>query len=154
MKLGNKRNAWLVGAVAASTIALTTQLEGRSNKPYLDIVRVWTVCDGETNVPMRYYSNAECDAMTKKSLVKYGDGVLSCVTAPLSANQHAALTLFAYNVGVPTACKSSVVRKINNGDYVGGCNFLLEYSYAGGRYVQGLRNRRIAEQKLCLKDST
>ena len=154
MKIANKRNAWLAGVVAAVTISTVSLLEGRSNDPYQDIVGVWTVCDGETNVEMRRYTDAECNAMLRRSLVKYGDGILGCITVPISQNQHAAFTSFAYNVGVPAFCKSTVVKKLNAGDYVGACNGMLAWSYAGGKYVQGLYNRRKVEQRLCLKGST
>lgn len=148
------RNRWLVGAVAAVTIGLASQLEGTRNDPYLDIVKVWTVCTGETHVEMRHYTDAECNSMTKKSLVKYGDGILECIKVPVSQNQHAAFTLFAYNVGVPNFCKSGLLKKLNAGDYVGACNGLMQWVYAGGKYVQGLANRRQIEQRLCLKGTT
>lgn len=153
-RLGNHKNKWLVGIIAAVTISTVSLLEGRSNDPYVDIVGVQTVCDGETNVQMRRYSDAECDAMLRKSLVKYGNGVLECITVPVSQNQHAAFTSFAYNVGVPAFCKSTMVKKLNAGDYVGACDGLLAWTYAGGKYVQGLANRRKIEQRLCLKGAT
>lgn len=150
----NPKNKWLIGFVAASTIATATMLEGRRNDPYLDIIGKATVCDGETQVEMRHYTNAECDAMTKRRLVEFGDGVLKCVNVPINQNEHAAYTLFTYNVGTSTFCRSTIVKRLNAGDHVGACNFLLEYSYAGGKIVQGLRNRRVIEQRLCLKGLT
>jgi lysozyme len=152
--VGNTRNKWLVGVVAALTISSVTMLEGRRNDPYLDIVKVATVCDGETHVEMRHYSDAECDAMTKKELVKYGDGILACITVPVSVNQHAAFTLFAWNVGVPAFCKSTLVRKLNAGDYIGACNGLMAWIYAGGKPVKGLENRRRIERDICVRGST
>lgn len=153
-RLGNPRNKWLVGVTAAVTIATVSLMEGRSNDPYQDIVGVWTVCDGETNVSMRRYTDAECDSMLRTSLVKYGNGVLECITVPVSQTQHAAFTSFAYNVGVPAFCKSTLVKKLNAGDYEGACNGMLAWSYAGGKHVQGLYNRRVIESRLCLKGST
>lgn len=150
----NIRNRWLIGAVAAVTISTVGMLEGRGNDPYQDIVGVWTVCDGETNVKMRRYTDAECDGMLRGSLVKYGDGILQCINVPISQNQHAAFTSFSYNVGVPAFCKSSLLKRLNAGDYVGACNGMTAWTYAGGRYVQGLANRRKVEQRLCLKGST
>lgn len=150
----NPRNKWLIGVIAAVTISTVSLLEGRSNDPYQDIVGVWTVCDGETNVKMRRYTDAECDSMLRTSLVKYGNGILECITVPISQNQHAAFTSFAYNVGVPAFCKSSLIKKLNAGDYVGACNGMLAWHYADGKYSQGLANRRRIEQRLCLKGST
>ncbi|OGB26497.1 MAG: hypothetical protein A3I66_21450 [Burkholderiales bacterium RIFCSPLOWO2_02_FULL_57_36] len=153
-RLGNHKNKWLFGVIAAVTISTVSLLEGRSNDPYKDIVGVWTVCDGETNVKMRRYTNAECDGMLRTSLVKYGNGILECIAVPVSQNQHAAFTSFAYNVGVPSFCKSSLVKKLNAGDYEGACRGMMAWTYAGGKYVQGLANRREVEVRLCLKGST
>ncbi len=149
-------NKWLLGLVASAAIAIPVvkSLEGTSNDPYYDIVGVQTVCTGETNVTMRRHSDAECDAMLRASLVKYGDGILQCINVPINQNQHAAFTSFAYNVGVSSFCKSSLLKKLNAGDFVGACNGLLAWTYAGGKYVQGLANRRKVERRLCLKGST
>lgn len=156
MKLGNPANKWLVGLVASAVFALplVQMLEGRSNDPYKDIVGVWTVCNGETNVKMRRYTDAECDAMTQHSLTKYGNAILECITVPISARQHAAFTSFAYNVGTGAFCKSSLVKKLNQGDYVSACKGMYAWTYAGGKHVQGLANRREVEVRLCLGGST
>jgi lysozyme len=147
-------NAWLVGCVAAVTVSTVAMLEGHSNDPYTDIVGVQTVCYGETNVTMRRYSDAECNAMLRKSLVKYGDGILKCIRVPISQNQHAAFISFAYNVGIGAFCGSSLVKKLNRGDYENACRSMQAWTYAGGKFVQGLKNRRDVEVRLCLKGST
>jgi lysozyme len=150
----NPANRWLVGIVAAGTITTVAFLEGYSNDPYKDIVGVQTVCYGETNVKMRRYSDAECNAMLQKSLVKYGNGILECIRVPISQNQHAAFSSFAYNVGLGAFCGSSLVKKLNRGDYENACRGMYAWTYAGGKHVQGLKNRRDVEVRLCLKGST
>lgn len=150
--MASPRNKWLVGVVAVATVTGGMLWEGKSNVPYIPIPGdVATVCYGETNVQMRRYTDAECVSMLNQSLRKYGDGVLQCVNVPINQNQHAAYTLFAYNVGTSAFCRSTIVRKLNAGDYTGACNGLLAWSYSGGRYVQGLRNRRKYELNLCIK---
>lgn len=157
--MANPRNKWLIGSVAAVTIAGAALWEGKRNVPYIPIPGdVWTVCYGETKVQMRRYSDAECATMLKHSLVKYSDGVLQCINVPVNANEHSAYTLFAYNVGVPAFCRSNLLRKLNRGDHAGACKGLATadsgkpaWSYAQGKYVQGLQNRRRYERNLCLK---
>lgn len=157
--MATARNKWLVGSVAAITLSGAALWEGKRNVPYIPIPGdVPTVCYGETKVQMRRYSDAECVAMLKQSLVKYGDGVLQCIAVPINSNEHAAYSLFAYNVGVANFCGSSLLRKLNRGDHIGACKGLATadsgkpaWSYAGGRYVQGLQNRRLFERNLCLK---
>ena len=77
--------------------------------------------------------------------------MLKCTKVPLNQNQYDALVSFTYNVGVGAYCGSTLVRKLNQGDYTGACNELRRWVYAGGKRVQGLANRREAERSLCLK---
>jgi GH24 family phage-related lysozyme (muramidase) len=65
--------------------------------------------------------------------------------------------MFAINVGKDGACNSRAVRLINAGHIAAGCAALHTgpdgrpaWSYASGKYVQGLQNRRRAEAVLCL----
>jgi lysozyme len=159
-KLGNKKNAWLVGLVSV-TLAAGASLWESSGKvitvPYYDIVNVLTVCDGITGAQVvagRIYTATECADFRDQHLKEHGAGVLACTTVPLSQNQYDAFTLFTYNVGVSAFCKSSLLKKLNAGDYVGACDALLRWDYAGGKRVAGLTNRRQWERKLCLKGST
>lgn len=148
----NPKNKWLLGVVTAAVLATVSQFEGKSNDPYFDIVGVQTVCDGQTNVPMRHYSDAECAAMLKASLVKYGNGILQCISVPITSSEHAAYTSFSYNVGVQAFCKSSLLKKLNAGDHYGACDGLLAWDKAAGKEVVGLLNRRKGERELCLKE--
>lgn len=163
--MATPRNKALVGVVLASTVAGAALWEGRRNDPYIPIPGdVPTVCYGETKVAMRRYSDAECLSMLKQSLVKYSDGVLTCINVPINQNQHAAFTLFAYNLGVTAFCDSSAVKKLNIYDYAGACQGLFAYRGVNRMVkqpdgtmkkiffvIKGLQNRREYERKLCLK---
>lgn len=157
MKLGNKRNAWLAGVFSATLISGAALWEGDRRDPYWDIVGVLTVCHGYTGpdiVKTKHYTKTECTGLLKKELGAHQAHVLRCTTVPLSQNQADAFTLFTYNVGGNAYCSSSLLKKLNAGDFIGACNGLLAWSYAGGKYVQGLNNRRQFEQKICLRSST
>lgn len=150
----NQRNKWLVGSVTAFILAAATHLEGRRHIAYQDVANIWTVCDGYAQKDVirdRYYSDAECDDMAKTQLAAHGKAMLECVNVPLNLNQYAAYTLFTYNVGSGAFCRSSLLRKLNAGDYVAACNGLLAWNMAGGKVVRGLSNRREYERSLCLK---
>lgn len=141
----------------AAAVALATPLiqkwEGKRNDPYRDIVGVLTVCYGETaNVQMRRYSDAECSAMLGKSIEKHAKPVLACTPA-LGTRPYelAAAISLAYNVGTSAYCKSTADRRFDAKNWRGGCDAILMWNKAGGRYVQGLANRRREERKLCLK---
>lgn len=137
--------------VAAALIALVTAWEGTRTDPYRDIVGVWTVCTGETNVPMRRYTKAECDAMLAKSLTGYAEGVKR-LTPHLGGYQLVAATSLTYNIGEAAYARSTVRRRFNAGDLRGGCDAFLAWRFAGGREIKGLKNRREAERKICLTD--
>jgi lysozyme len=125
-----------------------------------------TVCKGHTGRDMNGnvlvvgtpYTKAECDRIDRYNAVKYSLGVLYCVNVDITQNTLNALTLFAINVGIKGACGSRAVALINQSRYVAGCNAIAVgpdgrpvWSNAGGRYVQGLQNRRQFEKNWCLK---
>jgi lysozyme len=141
----------LGGTGAAVLLAALAIYEGESNDPYRDIVGVWTVCYGETKVPMRRYSDAECKDMLAASANEYAKGVKR-LTPRLEGNQLVAATSLTYNIGEAAYARSTVRRRFNAGDLRGGCDAFLAWRFAGGREIKGLRNRREAERKICLSD--
>lgn len=134
---------------AAILTALVLQWEGTSQDPYRDIVGVWTVCTGETNVPMRRYTKAECEAMLADSLNRYAKDVRK-LSPNLKGNQLIAATSVSYNAGVPAYARSTARKRFNAGDLRGGCEALTWFNRAGGRVVKGLVNRRRAEYRICM----
>lgn len=154
LKMGSAAAAF--GAFAALAVAVVGRFEGLSLVAYPDPAtggRPWTVCYGHaTGVkPGDRYSLDECKAMLKRDLLVYWTGVYSCTSVPLPDERAVALTSFAYNVGVQTACRSSVVRLINQGKTRQGCDALMLYDKANGVRFSGLTKRRAAERQLCLK---
>jgi len=145
------------GSVVAAAIALALPMiekwEGTRLVPYRDIVGIWTVCTGQTNVPMRTYTREECGKMLGDAVrSEYGAGVLKAVPAlEKRPYQLAASISLAYNVGVVAYSRSTVARRFNAGDWKGGCEAFLMWNKAGGRVVQGLVNRRRDEMALCLR---
>lgn len=153
--MANKKQVAGGGIAAALVLAvpLIASWEGKRNDPYLDIVKVSTVCYGETRVPMRRYSDAECTAMLDKAVEDFAKPVARCTpTIADRPYQLAAATSLAYNVGVRGYCGSTAARRFAAGDFKGGCAALKFWNKAGGRVVTGLVNRRAAEYRLCMVD--
>lgn len=73
-----------------------------------------------------------------------------CVKVPLAQHEFDAFTSFSFNVGTEAFCSSTLVKKLNSGDYEGACQELKRWVYVDGRRVQGLVNRREAEYRLCM----
>lgn len=143
--------ALVAGAVAAAA-AIIAPWEGLRTDPYRDLVGKWTVCYGDTTVPMRQYAPEECRALLETQVGRYMEGVGRCIKAPVTTNQLSAIVSWTYNVGVGSACGSTLMRKLNAGDPAAEwCRELLRWDYAGGKRVKGLTNRRQAEYAECIK---
>lgn len=76
--------------------------------------------------------------------------LLKCVKVPLTQNEYDVYLSFAFNVGEKQFCSSTLVKKLNAGDYDGACAELKRWVYVKGKKVQGLVNRREAEYLACM----
>ena len=79
----------------------------------------------------------------------YANGVKQCVTVPLYQYEFGAYVSLTYNIGVNAFCKSTIVKKLNAGDYDGACESIKMWNKAGGRVLPGLVKRRQAERDMC-----
>ncbi|EAS3672836.1 lysozyme, partial [Salmonella enterica subsp. enterica serovar Weltevreden] len=61
-----------------------------------------------------------------------------------------ALVSFAYNLGARTLSTSTLLRKLNAGDYAGAADEFLRWNKAGSKVLNGLTRRREAERALFL----
>lgn len=154
--MGRATKTTITGAALAALLAIVTpslkEHEGLSTVPYKDQVGKLTVCYGETNVRMRRYTKAECDAMLDGNAEKWGRWVAArnpeLVNHP---HQWAAATSLAYNIGMTAYNRSSVAANFTAGHWRAACNRFTDWKYAGGKINQGLLNRRLDEKTLCLK---
>lgn len=143
-----------LGTALAATLAMpvTAHFEGVRLEAYLDPVGIPTICHGETlNVELgQTKTREECDALFEARLGYFAHRVNMASDIELPPETHAALTSFAYNVGMGAFERSTLLRKLNAGDIEGACNELPRWKYAGGRVFNGLIRRRQAEKDLCL----
>ncbi|GAA5785657.1 hypothetical protein YWS52_19790 [Chitiniphilus shinanonensis] len=148
-----------VAAMLVLATPLAMQWEGKRNATYLDIAGVPTACYGQTGASVKLgatYPDSTCDAWLRQELGERYQQLAQCIPVEMAPHQAAALTVFAYNVGVAGACNSAAARYARAGDWPRACRAIQlndrgqpAWSYAGGRYVQGLANRRAAERALC-----
>lgn len=91
----------------------------------------------------------QADAFLKQDLSKSASAVESLVKVPLTEGQKTALTSFAFNEGEGALAKSTLLQKLNQGDYAGATQEFNKWVYARSNghmvYVQGLQNRRDKE---------
>jgi len=85
-------------------------------------------------------------------LIGYENAVNRYVKVPLNQNQFDALVDFAYNAGVGSFQKSTLLKKLNAGDYSGAAEQFKRWIFADGVPLHGLEIRRAKEKALFLKD--
>lgn len=137
-------------AIVALAAPVVMHWEGLENDPYKDIVGITTVCYGETKgVEQRRYSDEECADMLLRRLHEFNAEIDACITREVPTAVRAAVLSWAYNVGSDAACRSTLMRKLNEGDVAGACAELDRWVMAGGKRVKGLENRRREERRLC-----
>ena len=72
-------------------------------------------------------------------------GVDNMVTVATTPNQFAALVSLAYNIGSGALRKSTLIKKLNAGNYAGAALEFSRWNRAGGKVLLGLTNRRAEE---------
>ena len=82
-------------------------------------------------------------------LGKFDGAIRECVRVPLHQHEYESFLSLAYNIGPGAFCGSTLVRKLNAGDYAGACAEISRWNRQAGRVLQGLVNRRAAERAQC-----
>ena len=99
---------------------------------------------GDTTTPTKAVARALTDVQ------KFEGAIKQCVTVPLSQNEYDSLTSLAYNIGSSAFCKSTLVRKLNAGDYAGACLEIKRLDRFQGQPLRGLTLRREREYQQCI----
>lgn len=162
MKRWQKLAASGAGA-ALIAAAMTAGWEGTQNRAYFDTMgKVWTICTGHTAgvKPGDVATDAQCEAYLIEDQAAAAAAVDRCIHVPLTAPQRAAFIDASFNLGPSVVCGSTLQRKANAGDIVGACLELTDalnskgnrvgWVHAGGKVVDGLRNRRVDDRNACL----
>ena len=124
---------------------------GNHYAAYLDPVKIPTIGWGHTNHHGRKFkmgdkwTRQECDEEFLKDMRIFEKGVRDLVKVPLSQNQFDALVSFSYNVGTGALGKSTLLKKLNAGDYKGAAEEFKKWNKAGGKVLKGLTRRRESE---------
>ncbi|MFP2201219.1 lysozyme [Enterobacter ludwigii] len=138
-------------------IALIKVFEGCKLTAYMDSVGVWTIGYGWTQPvdgkPIRAgmtIKQETAERLLKTGLVSYESDVSRLVKVEMTQGQFDALVSFTYNLGARSLSTSTLLRKLNAGDYAGAADEFLRWNKAGGKVLNGLTHRREAERALFL----
>ena len=74
--------------------------------------------------------------------------------APLNQNQFDALVSWTFNLGPGNLRSSTLLKRLNAGDYRGAADEFLKWNKADGKVLPGLTKRREAERALFLEPVT
>lgn len=97
------------------------------------------------------WTRAQADEAFRKELAKFEAAVNRLVTVELNQNQYDALVSFAYNCGTGALQSSTLLKKLNKGDYKGAADQFQFWNHVNGKPVNGLTQRRASEKNLFLK---
>ena len=81
---------------------------------------------------------------------RFEGALKECVRVPLHQYEYDAFMSLAYNIGSGAFCGSTLVRRLNAGDYAGACAEILRWDRFRGEPLRGLTVRRQAENRQCL----
>lgn len=117
---------------------------------------VWTIGWGTTRINGKPVT--EGMTITREQAAEYFNHdmamfekeVNNLVKVHLTDNQFSALVSLTYNIGSTNFSKSTLLKKLNAGDYAGAANEFGRWIYAQGKILPGLVTRREKEKELFL----
>ncbi len=135
-------------------IELIKSFEGCELKAYLDAVNIPTIGFGHiANVRIGdTITQEKAEQYLRDDLQNAEDCIADYVSVPLNENQHAALASFIFNCGRTAFKDSTLLRKLNTGDYAGAAAEFGKWVKAGNQTLNGLVRRRKAEHDLFMEE--
>jgi len=152
-------------------VALIKEFEGFSANAYPDPKSggvPYTIGNGTTRYPDGkpvalgdVCTKEQAEQYLRHDLKKFESAVSAAVNVPLTQGQFDAMVSIVYNVGPGSKAKAGIImlkdgkpstllRKLNAGDYRGAADEFLKWVSPGTKVEGGLRRRRTAERQLFL----
>ena len=101
-----------------------------------------TFFNGRKVRPNDECTEAEADANFRVTVAGFERGILESVHAPLNQKMFDALINLEYNIGVAAFQRSTLVRMLNAGDYIGASGEFDRWVWAGGEPILAKRRNR------------
>ncbi|MES2807022.1 MAG: lysozyme [Bacteroidota bacterium] len=142
--------------------ALIKSFEGLRLSAYRDSAGIWTIGYGST----RYHdgravkpgdklaTQLQADTLFKNTLGQYINAVNNFVRVVLTPSQFDALVSITYNIGIYGLQKSTLLKKLNLGDYIGAADQFLMWNKVTNAVtgekvaLDALTKRRVRERQL------
>ena len=137
-----------------SGVALTNAAEGERLEAYQDPKGVWTIGIGHTGQDVHeglVITEAQSMALLLADLTTAEQAVYDLVTIALTQNQFDGLVDFVFNEGRGHFASSTLLRKLNSGDFEGAAEEFMKWDICGGKVLSALVTRRKLESNLFRK---
>lgn len=138
--------------VSNNGINLIKRFEGLELKAYKDSVGILTIGYGHTHAVKAgdVITGEQADSFLREDLQVAELTINTNVKVKLTQGQFDALASFVFNLGSGNFVKSTLIRKLNAGDYAGAADEFGKWVNAGGKKLPGLVKRRAAEKEVFL----
>ena len=143
--------------ISEKGFSIIKEFEGFESEAYLDTGGVWTIGYGTIKYPngVRVKKGDKCTKEQAESWLKndskWVDACLDkYVKVSINQNQFDALASLVYNIGETAFVKSTLLEKLNKGDFKGAADQFDRWVNDNGKRIQGLVNRRAKEKLLFL----
>ena len=148
------RNLLMTGykKISEKGLDFLKEIESFSSKAYYD-VKGWSIGFGHFMGKVKTEDNitlARGLELLAQDLGWAERTVNQSVKVPLTQNQFDALVSFSYNLGANALPNSTLLKKLNAGDYIGAAEQFKLWVHAGGQRNQGLVERREKEYRMFL----
>ena len=128
-------------------LALIKKFEGCRLESYRCSANVLTIGYGHTGGVLEtdVITQDDADKLLEEDIAKFEKYVNDNVTVELNQSQFDALVAWTFNLGVGNLRQSTMLRKLNEGDYQSVPSEMNRWNKAGGKTLDGLIRRRKAE---------
>ena len=118
---------------------------GHATIGYGHLVHLGPIDGSEPAQFKRPLTKAQALDLLRSDAERFVTTVRKAVDVPLTQSRFDALVSFVFNVGGGNFKESTLLRKLNAGDYEGARNEFGKWNKAGGKVLPGLVRRRAAE---------
>tara|TARA_Y100000817_G_scaffold88230_1_gene68672 strand:- start:129 stop:572 length:444 start_codon:yes stop_codon:yes gene_type:complete len=136
--------------ISLEGLSLIKKFEGCKLVAYKCSAGVWTIGYGHTTGVKEgdVCTQEEAEKLLRGDIFKFEEYVQDSVKVDLDQSQFDALVAWTFNLGPGNLRSSTMLKKLNNGEYESVPFEMRRWNKAGGKTLDGLIRRRQAESLL------
>ena len=136
--------------ISLEGLSLIKKFEGCKLEAYKCSAGVWTIGYGHTAGVKEgdVCTQEEAEKLLRGDIFKFEEYVQDSVEVDLDQSQFDALVAWTFNLGPGNLISSTMLKKLNNGEYESVPFEMRRWNKAGGKTLDGLIRRRQAESLL------